>query len=411
MARLSRCLGLPTKMLSLAFAFAFAFASASASAPARPFPFLYDVGGGNASQLQWVHTLVPRVELGKIFECPHPCGLLPSFNPSTGVAVNGGIPQSPDFNMTLHLTTLQMTFDRGSAAHHSKAVPDDDSRYIDLDFESWNPSWAQNSNGSYTRNASIALARRTHPGWTDPAQIEAEAKKQFEAAALKLLVATAQAVRRLRPKLKIGFYSFPTREYWCGCEWRHPSLPITPRHLCCDRLSVAMLTADENATMLKRNDCHPGQGGDALRAENDKLLPLYCEMDGLFPSVYQFYNSEDPTKTPAQQAATKASNAAYVHSMVAEAVRLQKLAGAKCTTRAAAARPVYAYTWHRYHDGVNFLSAGDLVMSFEQAYLAGAAANVMWGSEPKTMAQFKAWYTSTYAPLVNKWVPPAERSV
>ena len=85
-------------------------------------------------------------------------------------------------------------------------------------FENWNPSWHQNANTSYTHNASIALVRKAYPSWTDPAQIEAEAKTQFEAAALKLLVTTAQAVRKLRPKLKIGFYSFPTREYWCGCE-------------------------------------------------------------------------------------------------------------------------------------------------------------------------------------------------
>ena len=87
---------------------------------------------------------------------------------------------------------------------------------------------------------------------------------------------------------------------------------------------------------------------------------------------------------------------------------MRKLAAAKCTTRVAAAarRVVYAYTWHRYHDGVHFLSASDLTLSFEQAYLAGADANVMWGSEPKTMTQFETWYKSTYAPLVNKWVPP-----
>ena len=161
--------------------------------------------------------------------------------------------------------------------------------------------------------------------------------------------------------------------------------------------------------MLKRNDCRPGQGGDALRAENDKLLPLYCEMDGLFPSVYQFYNSEDPAKTPAQQAATKTSNIAYVYSMVSEAVRLQKLAAEKCTVRMSTTRQVYAYTWHRYHDGVSFLSASDLTLSFEQAYLAGADGTVMWGNEPNTMPEFKAWYQSTYAPLIDKWAPPAAR--
>jgi hypothetical protein len=166
--------------------------------------------------------------------------------------------------------------------------------------------------------------------------------------------------------------------------------------------------ADENASMLKRNDCHYHQGGEFLRSENDRLLPLICEMDALFPSVYQFYNSDDPSKTAAQQAATLASNEAYVYSMVAEAVRLRQLAATKCTARVSAARLVYAYTWHRYHDGKSFLSASDLRASFEQAYLAGADGNVMWGSEPTTMPQFEAWYKSAYAPLVNSWdVPPA----
>ena len=181
----------------------------------------------------------------------------------------------------------------------------------------------------------------------------------------------------------------------------------------CDWISCVRTEprADENASMLKKNDCKPGQGGDALRAENDKLLPLYCEMDGLFPSVYQFYNSMDPAKTPAQQAATRASNAAYVFSMVSEAVRLQRLAAANCSVRTSMLRKVYAYTWHRYHDGKSFLSSSDLKLSFEQAYLAGADANVMWGSEPKTMPQFETWYRNTYAPIVNQWTPPALRSL
>ena len=66
---------------------ALAIVTGDTAATMRPFPFLYDVGGGNASQLQWAHNLVPRVELGKIFECPHPCGLLPSFDQATGKVV------------------------------------------------------------------------------------------------------------------------------------------------------------------------------------------------------------------------------------------------------------------------------------------------------------------------------------
>jgi hypothetical protein len=58
----------------------------------------------------------------------------------------------------------------------------------------------------------------------------------------------------------------------------------------------------------------------------------------------------------------------------------------------------------------------DLRLSFEQAYLAGADVNVMWGEEvewepadwpPHGEAAMKAWFKSTFAPLVNGWTPPA----
>ena len=71
--------------------------------------------------------------------------------------------------------------------------------------------------------------------------------------------------------------------------------------------------------------------------------------------------------------------------------------------------------WHRYHDGKDFLSLSDLRLSFEQAYLAGADVNVMWGEEvewepvdwpPHGEAAMKAWFNSTFAPLVNNWIPP-----
>eukprot|EP00038_Savillea_parva_P009838 m.186169 g.186169 ORF g.186169 m.186169 type:complete len:710 (-) comp16687_c0_seq1:65-2194(-) len=314
------------------------------------YPFLYDIGPWNAS-VTFPSSAVPRVQLNKIFECPHPCGLLPSFGPN-GTIVNGGLPQSPDFNMSLHLETLTATF--------NKFVATDESRYIDLDFESWNPLWEYNSNMSATYNASIALVRSQHPDWTNATQIEEEAKTQFEAAGLQLLIATAQAVRALRPHIKIGLYSFPARLYYNG---------------------------------------YNTSAGPELRARNDKLLPLYCHVDAMFPSVYQFYNSED-------KPGTKQGNIQYTYSVVAEAVRLAKLVPGACPGRSDPP-PVLAYTWHRYHDGTTFLSASDLTISWEQPYAAGADGIIMWGFEPTTMPEFKAWYLNTFAPLANAWSPSA----
>jgi hypothetical protein len=251
--------------------------------------------------------------------------------------------------MTLHIETLTTTFDRD--------VSPTETRFIDLDFESWNPLWEENSNASLTYNASVDLVRSEHPGWTNMTEIVQEAQAQFEAAGLRLLIATAQAVRQLRPGIKIGLYSFPARLYYNG---------------------------------------YNSSAGPELRKRNEKLLPLFCEVDALFPSVYQFYNSENST-------GAKAGNIQYTYSMVAEAVRLSKLVPAACNK---SIRPVVlAYTWHRYHDGVSFLSASDLTISWEQPYAAGADGIVMWGSEPHTMPQFEAWYSGTFAPLANAWNP------
>jgi hypothetical protein len=274
------------------------------------FPFYFDIGFDDRpwnNTITWPHELVPRVQVGKIFECPHPCGLFPSYETSTSTGkllkINGGVPQSPDFNLTMHLSTLAATF--------STHVSDDESRYIDLDFEGWNPVFRRNSNTSFAYIESIELAKHAHPACSSGAgsgSCEALAAAAFEPAALKLLLETAHAVRKLRKRIKLGFYGFPMRAYWQG---------------------------------------YSTSAGDGLRADNDKLLPLFCEMDGLFPSVYQFYNSEDPSKTAAQNAATKKSNAQYVRSVVGEAVRLKQLAAKPGSCAGSAAdrvQRVMAYT-------------------------------------------------------------------
>eukprot|EP00041_Stephanoeca_diplocostata_P018028 m.374054 g.374054 ORF g.374054 m.374054 type:complete len:357 (+) comp20896_c0_seq2:157-1227(+) len=322
------------------------------------FPFFLDVGMKHDTTYNNTDfsQIVPRVVTDKVVECPHPCGLLPRYNTATKEVVNGGIPQSPNFNLSLHLETLNETF--------AKYISVDDSRMIDLDFEDWTPTFALLQNTSYYYNASIELVAAKHPTW-GPAQIEAEAAKEFSAAAMTLLLKTITYVRKLRPQLRIGMYSYPTRAYWNG--YKDP---------------VA---------------------GKILRQQNDALFPLWCNVDVIFPSVYQFYNS---TGNPG----TEKNNKDYVFSNVAEGVRIAKEIPQKCAT-VSSPPPVYAYTWHRYHsysgDPNAFVSGQDESMYWEQTLAAGGNGIVLWGYEPTptNTDAFIHWYSSTFAPLVNAWHP------
>jgi hyaluronoglucosaminidase len=319
--------------------------SVLASGPAD-FPFLFDIGGINGSV---VLPPIPRVEFEKIFECPHPCGLMPSYGKDGG-AINGGLPQLVNF--TLHTSILNETF--------AKYVDIDDSRIVDFDFEGWSPVWNRNSNTSAYQNESRLLVQEAHPSW-DYKQVETQAKLEFESSAKKLLIDTVAFIKSIRPSLKVGMYGFPTRYYYNG---------------------------------------YNSSAGDDLRAENDALFPLWCSMDALFPSVYQFYNS-------CEKPATSAGNHIYVRSNVVEAVRIAKEIPARCGKNGKAP-PVWVYTWHRYHVAGGlfgpFLCDKDEAMYWEESQAAGATGIVLWGHEVGTgVSEFKKYWASDFAPLVGSW--------
>jgi hypothetical protein len=333
--------------------------ASTAAAGGVDFPILWDIGVGPPAVQATVPSLVkatPRVQLHQIIECPHPCGLLPSIGPNgpcdpktAEYGCNGELPQGPNFNLTKHLHTLQRTFDR--------AVPIAADQWIDLDFESWDPLW--NRTGAAYQNASIALVKTAHPDWSEQ-QLLAEATKEWEAAAMKLLLETIAFVKKIRPQLKVALYCYPLREYWNG---------------------------------------YNTSSGDALRADNDRMMDLYCATDGIFPSVYQFYDS---TGKPS----TKAGNEEYVFTNVQEAVRIAGEVPAKCNGKKKP--PVWVYTWHRYHGAPNALmSDQDESMYWEQSYKAGATGLVLWGSEPKDpqASEFAAWWKSNFTSMINSWEP------
>ena len=49
------------------------------STSAGAWPFFFDVGALNESVVSELSNVSGRVQFGAIFECPHPCGLIPSI--------------------------------------------------------------------------------------------------------------------------------------------------------------------------------------------------------------------------------------------------------------------------------------------------------------------------------------------
>jgi hypothetical protein len=338
-------------------------ATATASAEGS-FPFFFDVGGAGPADVSL--SPVKRVVFGAIRECPHPCGLMPTIS-KDGAKINGGIPQS--MNRTLHFDTLNATL--------SKYLSPDDDSMLDFDFEAWSPLWEKVNTSAYA-DGSRALVRQMHPEWHDAARIEHQAQYDWESAAKAILIDTVEFIRSVRPRVRVGMYSYPQRAYWHGYD--------TP-------------------------------SGDALRSQNDRLFPLWCHLDVLFPSVYQFYDSSlDHTGRVLKQ------NREYVQSNVAEAVRLAEESQTKCTNTARpksvqllSGRPqVLVYTWHRYHPNgpflnTSFLCEDDESMYWAESAAAGADGLVLWGAENccgvKNPSNFASWWNGTFAPLANSWHP------
>lgn len=188
-------------------------------ASTHDFPLLFDIGGRGLGTIPNLNKLVaatPRVQMHRIAECPHPCGLLPAINPSTGAVTNGGLPQLT--NLTLHFATLEDTF--------AKDVPLNATGWLDLDYEGWPPLFDRAS--AVYQNASIALVKKAHPDYTAD-QLLAAATKEWEVAAMDLLVMTVEFVKKLRPGLNVSMYSYPDRVV------RTPALPAS--------LAAALLTA------------------------------------------------------------------------------------------------------------------------------------------------------------------------
>lgn len=114
-----------------------------------------------------------------------------------GTAYNGGVPEAAD--MQAHATKL--------IADIGQQIPDASfDGYAVLDYESWEIFWDDTDD---THKAlSRQVARTKYPGATD-AEIEAFAKRDFEAAAKTFILLTLNTAKQVRPNAKWGFYGYP----------------------------------------------------------------------------------------------------------------------------------------------------------------------------------------------------------
>jgi len=214
---------------------------------------------------------------------------------------------------------------------------------------------------------------------------------QYESAIRSFMEATIQTVRKVRPGCRVGWLNYPRSSY------PHPETPAW------DQMCAAH---PENCWAFNKPGDGPGTGylgpgAEAQRAFNDELHWLWDSLDVITGVIYQTTGGE--TTVP--------DTAAYVHSHVAEAVRLQH----GSIARNGRAKAVVSVIWLMYDDVVDhnaapqFVSAPDATVLLSQPAAAGAAGVLVWGhvnsthgaTGNATVPAYSIYLRETVAPIVT----------
>ena len=299
------------------------------------------------------------------YEVPARC-LPDDANCSAAKPINGGLPQALD--LTAHVAALTRDIER--------QIPDPEASGVySFDWEFWWPVWERNGIGgppgqppptSIYQNRSIMLVQQRHPDW-DQQQLVAQAKREWEAAARALFLATLRTAKALRPNSLWGFYNYP------NCDGPANGLPGVAPCSC-------------------------------TASQNDELEWLWDEVTALQPSIYVLWDHpENSTR-----------NAFYVDCQMAEANRVV----AKRKARGPAGElPVFAFVWPRYHsnhfdghyapDARTYLRGADMVAEFGRpALLHGAAGVLIWGMKDDVINDTQCNGPSSFGRWVNMSLGP-----
>eukprot|EP00057_Strongylocentrotus_purpuratus_P023628 XP_011678102.1 PREDICTED: hyaluronidase isoform X1 [Strongylocentrotus purpuratus] len=165
----------------------------------------------------------------------HQSGCFPYVNRTTGIFMNGGLPQLG--NITAHLEKM--------ADDINREIPDRQyNGLVMIDWEEWSPQWL-GTEPRY-RRFSMDSVRSKHPGW-DNATIEAVAKLEWTQGAKLFMESTLKLFKQLRPESLWGYYRYPQ------CAVKFGRIP----------------------------ECQPDQG-----KLNDQSLWLVDASSILYPSIY-----------------------------------------------------------------------------------------------------------------------------
>ncbi|XP_061641980.1 hyaluronidase-1 [Phyllopteryx taeniolatus] len=266
-------------------------------------------------------------------------GMYPNY--SQGKAVNGGVPQNASLGEHL----------RAARDDIRKYIPDGDFRGLAVvDWESWRPVWERNWDAKQVYwEASRALVRSRHSDWK-PAQVDALARAEFEAAGRKFMEETLKLGQKERPGGLWGFYGFP------NCYNYYTSTNYT------------------------------GQCATAESKRNDELTWLWNVSSALLPDIYLSLELRGLGKEVS----------VYARHRILEAFRV-----------APTPRPVIPYATIVYTYSLQFLSQEHLVYTVGESAALGSAGLVLWGdnafSKSKASCDAVKWYIDeTLGPyLVN----------
>ncbi|XP_051932874.1 hyaluronidase-1 isoform X2 [Hippocampus zosterae] len=266
-------------------------------------------------------------------------GVYPYY--SRGKAVNGGVPQNASLDE--HLRAVRNDI--------HKYIPDGDFQGLAVvDWESWRPVWERNWDTKQVYwEGSRVLVRSRHPDWK-PAQVDALAHVEFEAAARKFMEETLKVGQKERPGGLWGFYGFP------------------------------------NCYNYYKNSNYTGQCPTVESMRNDKLTWLWNVSSALYPDIYlsQELRSLDMEVS------------LYARHRILEAFRV-----------ATPPRPIIPYATIVYTYSFQFLSQEHLVYTVGESAALGSAGVVLWGdhvfSKSKASCDAVKWYIDkTLGPyLVN----------